>query len=187
MASSNHPLPPLCNWIRALARNAGMPSRSTAIGCGASSLVAPARAAATLAMALVLGACGGKRSEPPVGTNGPDLVLSGLSHTPVTVQAGQTVVVADIVLNQGNQPAGPFRVGIYASSDSTITPADTLLGHRTIGGLGSRETTRGSGSLTVNLTAGSWYIAAIVDDQDTVQETVEANNALASGQLTVTP
>ncbi|MFH1170897.1 MAG: hypothetical protein V1704_05040, partial [Candidatus Vogelbacteria bacterium] len=50
------------------------------------------------------------------------------SVTPTSVPAGGTVTSSDIkVMNDGDAPSGGFNLGLYLSTDSTITTSDTLL------------------------------------------------------------
>src|SRR5260221_2200157 len=81
-----------------------------------------------------------------------------------TLAAGATTTVTAIDLNIGSVAAPGSTAGIYLSTDSTITTADTLLTTVTSPGLAERGHTRyyyGHNvqvTLPVNLAPGIYYI-----------------------------
>ncbi len=71
--------------------------------------------------------------SPPkvVSTGGPDVVISfpqSVTVSPATGVIGEAIEVSSFtVTNQGEgTTGGPVRIGLYLSTDSVITPADTL-------------------------------------------------------------
>ena len=118
----------------------------------------------------------------------PDLVVESVGFSPSSVEAGQTITVSDVVRNGGVEPSGSFRVGIYLSSDALITTADLLIGQRSVSSLDVGASASGSGSMTVPLfiSAGNYFVGAVVDDLDAIIEMDETNNGQASnGTLSV--
>jgi subtilase family serine protease len=118
----------------------------------------------------------------------PDLRVAHLAFSPAALDAGEALEVQDRVLNQGLAAAGPFRVGVYLSSDAEVTTDDTLLGFRALGGLAVGEESAVSAQLVVPATVGSgtFHLGAIADDAAGVVESDEQNNtAIALGTLEV--
>lgn len=148
----------------------------------------------------VLAACGGGGGggdagapggiAPPAGAPGPDLAVEEITLSATSLVGGDALTASDRVANRGTQAAGAFQVGVYLSADAAVTPADQLLGFRTVASLAAGQSTSGGGTLTVPLTTpgGTWFVGAIADDQDTVSESNEANNARAAASpVTVSP
>jgi subtilase family serine protease len=118
----------------------------------------------------------------------PDLVVESVGFSPTSVEAGQTITVSDVVRNDGVEASGSFRVGIYLSADALITTADLLIGQRSVSSLAVGSSASGSGSMTVPLfiSAGNYFVGAVVDDLDAIVEMDETNNGQASnGTLSV--
>jgi subtilase family serine protease len=126
-------------------------------------------------------------SVPPL----PDLVASEITFSPTSVApgAGGVIQIDDLVQNVGPVPSGAFRIGVYLSDNSVISPSDVLLGSRTLTSLASGGAS-GTGSafpLPSGLSTGSYYVGLVVDDLDEQAELSEGNNLLlASGVLDVT-
>jgi subtilase family serine protease len=118
----------------------------------------------------------------------PDLRVVELAFSPSVLDAGEALSVQDRVVNQGLAAAGPFRVGVYLSTDGEITTDDTLLGFRALGGLDVGEESGAAAPLVVPawVGAGTFHVGAVADHEGDVVESDEANNAaLALGTLTV--
>jgi len=118
----------------------------------------------------------------------PDLRLTELSFSPAELDAGQSLLVSEAVVNQGLVPATPFRVGVYLSEDAEITTADHLIGFRSVSGLDVGESSAVSAPLTLpaTLEGGTYHVGAIADHEDDVLESDEENNdLLALGTLLV--
>lgn len=117
--------------------------------------------------------------------NGPDLVVTGLG-VPSSLASGQTVSVPVSVRNKGTGAAGKFYIGLYLSTDSTITTGDTFLSHEYISSLavGADESYTTSITLPSNI-SGTYYIGAIVDSKGAIAESDESNNSFAAGPVSV--
>ncbi|MFL6215857.1 MAG: CARDB domain-containing protein [Blastocatellia bacterium] len=112
----------------------------------------------------------------------PDLLITSLTSDAVAI-IGEPLrnVVADII-NQGKKPAGAFRIHYYLSADATITPEDIDTGATCeIAGLPRGEVARcvTSIALPASLAPGTYYLGAIIDDQNAVAESDESNNVAA--------
>jgi subtilase family serine protease len=120
----------------------------------------------------------------------PDLAPSGVSFGPTTLDAGQLLSVSDVIINQGIADSGPFRVGVYLSTDATITVTDRLVAARTLPGLQSGLSSSVSGVpvvVPIDLPGGTYRVGVLVDDLGSVIEDSELNNSLvAIGTLDVT-
>ena len=95
-----------------------------------------------------------------------DLVMTSVSTTATSVPIGGSFTIANTVMNQGTTiTSNTFSVGVYLSTDTTITTADTQLNIRTVFSLAAGASD--SGSLTViiptYLAPGTYYIGAIAD------------------------
>lgn len=123
---------------------------------------------------------------------GPDLVDAGESYrdfTPTTVSDGEQLHASCRIRNDGDADAGPFGVGFYLSTDTTITAADYYIGGEEHSGLGQGQSTVGScSSASMHYPpTGTYYVGWIIDGPDRVDESNEDNNtAYKEGyQLTV--
>ena len=120
--------------------------------------------------------------EPPLLA---DLVPVALSFQPFTVDAGTAFEVADSVENVALGAAGSFRVGVYLSTDATITTTDVLIGHRSVLALdpGVRDDAVGDLTVPATLAPGNYHVGVIVDDQQSVPEVNEGDNVAVAGAL----
>jgi M6 family metalloprotease-like protein len=130
----------------------------------------------------------------------PDLIETAVSNPPVSATAGSSFSVTDTVENQGNASAGASITSYYFSMDTTRGSGDVLLtGSRSVPSLGVNGTNSGTISVTIpsGTASGSYYLLACADDTNTVAESNENNNCIASankvnvsvapGILSVTP
>ena len=95
------------------------------------------------------------------------------------VNAGDTVKVKFTYENNGANTQSAVQVGFYVSTNNLITTWDTRLGGATMT-LGRNDvyTTENTVSLPSTLTSGEYYwLGAIIDENDTLSEEVEWNNA----------
>ncbi len=135
----------------------------------------------------------------PVGAVAVDLAPIDLSVTPVAVESGGAVDVADTVIANGGA-AGGFNVAFYASPDAVITPTmycddgeevwvcggDTYLGSRWVPGLAAGASSSGTTRVTLPVSmTGTIYVGVVVDDQGAIAESDETNNTLAGNPITV--
>jgi hypothetical protein len=111
----------------------------------------------------------------------PDLAITSVTF-PTSALVGSTQTFAAVVRNNGAAAATAFRVGLYYSTDSTITTGDTMVGTCNISSLAAGSSMTCSGPLTVptGLSAGTYWGGAIADDLNQVAESNESNNALAT-------
>jgi uncharacterized repeat protein (TIGR02543 family) len=120
----------------------------------------------------------------------PDLIISSGTPTvtPTSVPRGSTVQLSPwTILNQGNADAGGFSNGFYLSTDAVITSTDIYLdGNGNLGLAAGAESNWGGPTLTipVDVTPGNYYIGILVDRGNTVAESNESNNYVAT-RLTV--
>jgi len=123
----------------------------------------------------------------------PDLIETAVSNPPVSATAGSSFSVADTVENQGNAPAGASITSYYFSMDTTKGSGDVLLtGSRSVPSLGINGTNSGTIAVTIpsGAASGSYYLLACADDTNTVAESNENNNCIASankGNVSVAP
>lgn len=113
----------------------------------------------------------------------PDLVVA--IKGPASAGPGQTLgdSIAVEVSNRGNATARNFAVGLYFSTDKTVSQSDALLlgGREFVKSLKPGETITvklsGSNKLPEGLPEGDHYLGVIVDETDAVEELDEDNNA----------
>ena len=152
------------------------------------------RTAALLASWLLLPSCfffsgdGAGSAEGSSGGGPPaydaDLEITTLLFSPTVVDAGEPILVTDVVRNSGTETVSGFRVGVYLSVDAQIDTSDQLLGFRSLASLAANSEDTGGGELTIPLatTAGSYWVGAIADDLNEVGENDEGNNARVAGE-----
>ncbi|MEN3336017.1 MAG: hypothetical protein V7641_5382 [Blastocatellia bacterium] len=120
----------------------------------------------------------------------PDLMFASLSSDTAATVGGPLQNVFANILNQGKRPAGAFRIHYYLSLDQTISPDDIDTGATCdIAGLPPGESVRCNTSLDLpaSLAPGTYYLCAMVDDQNSVAERDESNNVSAFGPITINP
>jgi subtilase family serine protease len=131
-------------------------------------------------------------------THGPDLVVASVA-APAEVARGSAFTVNATVSNQGTGEIGAasdqsvidkgsrIEVGIYLSSNESITAGDLLVGTATFSNLGAGASVPLSANVTLpaGLPPGSYYIGAIADRSRVLREVSNLNNALAGNRLTV--
>ncbi len=130
-----------------------------------------------------------------VAASKPDLSIYGTSGyvnaSNTTVTAGGTTALSYYVVNWGANASPPSTTGVYLSSDTTITTADTLLTTSSLTGLtaygGSKWYQYGDVTVALpsNLAAGTYYLGAIADYNNAVSEANELNNASYSVAIRV--
>ena len=117
----------------------------------------------------------------------PDLVMTTASGPP-SAGSGEYITITNAVMNQGSSMAGVFGVGLYLSTDNIITTGDTLLAYRSVNGLypGNEHTHDTRNILIPAGTAnGIYYIGAMADYTNVVQESDENNNSLAGSAILI--
>src|SRR6266498_3217300 len=101
----------------------------------------------------------------------PDLIVASLSSDTVAVVGEQLQNVSTDIVNQGKKPAGAFRVHYYLSLDPAITSDDIDTGATCeITGLAGGQSIHCNTNidLPASLAPGTYYLKAIVDDQNAV-------------------
>ncbi|MCC7387537.1 MAG: hypothetical protein IT431_02085 [Phycisphaerales bacterium] len=106
----------------------------------------------------------------------PDLDVVSCLVVDGTYNPGDTVSVSGQYRNNGNLPTGNFTADFYASTNTTISPADTLLGSRNYASLAAGSTMNfGAHILTLPcMPEGNRYIGVLVtvaNDADTSDNT----------------
>lgn len=93
-----------------------------------------------------------------------------------------SIVVDCAVRNHGDLAASSFRVAYFLSTDGVSDAADIALGTQRITGLGASQTFQGTATFDVpaGLTAGTYRVCAVADDEHTVVESTEDDNAHCS-------
>ncbi|MBL8151113.1 MAG: hypothetical protein JNN15_14395 [Blastocatellia bacterium] len=116
----------------------------------------------------------------------PDLVVSGLTIRPVSVNPGDLITAEFAVTNQGSAIATAHINEVRLSTDNIITSNDILLGSRTSGQIAAGSGAQFSIDLRVpnNTTPGVYFVGVVIDAGAIVTETNEANN-ISFTQITV--
>jgi subtilisin family serine protease/subtilase family serine protease len=111
---------------------------------------------------------------------GPDMVVTALT-APSSVVAGTTIAASDTTKNQGGDTAAPSVTYFYLSKNSLLDATDVLVGIRAVPSLAAGASDTGSAELSIPAAtpAGSHYIIAKADGDNTMVETTENNNTRA--------
>ncbi len=106
-----------------------------------------------------------------------DLLVSSLS-APAKAKQSSTISITDSTRNEGPAPTGPSITSFYFSTNKTYGPEDILLNSRTVPALDPAETSSASTSVTIPIgtPAGTYFILAVADANNTVTESNESNN-----------
>lgn len=125
----------------------------------------------------------------------PDLAVDRVRSTPSRIDAGDTIDVVAIVKNVGSDPVPSTEVAIILSTNVVISRQDVKLGSVNVA-LQPGETTEINTTVTVPAAtnSGSYWVGALADPMDTVNELSESNNGVADispieitgGSLTLT-
>ncbi len=116
----------------------------------------------------------------------PDLVVT-IQPVPSTARVGDMLQVDETVVNQGTGPAGAFRLGLYFSTNTTISTADVFFGFCNVPGLAPGGSFRCSGPLPIpSLAPGVYFVGVIADDQGAITESNKSNNTAVTGPIIVT-
>ncbi|GEM_PF-5136872 len=108
----------------------------------------------------------------------PDLVVSSLSVSSTTVQAGSQVTVSLTVLNQGSGSAPSSLTRIRLAAGTTITVNDPLLDAFTVGSLTANQSQSFSRTVTIPSTTapGNYYMGATANADAAITESNGNNN-----------
>ncbi|MBT9394790.1 hypothetical protein KLP40_16610 [Hymenobacter sp. NST-14] len=115
-----------------------------------------------------------------------DLTVNQVQLNQTTVTAGSAVTSSPYVANQGNTTAATSRLGVYFSTDATLSANDVQLTTESVGPIdgGSYYYLYLQFRVPAGATPGSYYVLFVADDQNQVSETNETNN-VTSVALTV--
>jgi len=108
---------------------------------------------------------------------GPDLTVTALT-APSSSVAGTSISVGDTTKNQGADTAPGSVTNFYLSTNVSLDAADLLVASRPVSPLGAGLTETGTASLLIpaSLTAGTYYLIAKSDGDDTIPEAIDNNN-----------
>jgi hypothetical protein len=104
-----------------------------------------------------------------------------MSMSPLSLREGQTINLNNITVeNRGTLSFGSLRFGVYLSTNSSISTADTLLNTGSWGSFGTFTFSTFNWSATIPTVSdcGTRYIGGIIDDNGAYSERFEANNAV---------
>jgi len=114
-----------------------------------------------------------------------DLIGTAVSNPPATLRPGTRFSATDTAKNQGASPSRETATRYYLSLDSRRDGADIPLeGSRAVASLAAGSISTGTADLAVppSAPAGTYFLLACVDDPDSVQESIEGNNCVASAE-----
>ncbi|HKT79286.1 MAG TPA: CARDB domain-containing protein [Vicinamibacterales bacterium] len=109
---------------------------------------------------------------------GPDLVTSSVSVA-YTITAGATVSVTDIAQNAGGEPSGATTTKYYLSASASFDASDLDLGvSRSVPALAAGQSSSGTSQVTIpaDSVPGYYFLLAVADADDAVDEATETNN-----------
>jgi subtilase family serine protease len=117
---------------------------------------------------------------------GPDLLITSFI-APLTANAGDPIVVTDLIKNQGGATTPVTTTTFYLSANTTFDAADLAIGSRSVNPLTYNVTNSAATTLTIPETTavGTYYIFAQADSGNAAAEVVETNNVKASGAVKV--
>jgi len=123
-----------------------------------------------------------------IATPAPNLQITAVSaSSPVTIGGDLTVSVT--VKNVGNADAPPFEVHLFLSTDTTFSNDDIdLAGCPVAQGLVAGTSSGCGGTLPFNpagVTPGTFFVLGVADPANTVSESDETDNVLATAPVTV--
>ena len=121
-------------------------------------------------------------------TIGPDLRVTQLS-SPGSAARGSSIAITDTTKNTGGGSTGvSSTTKFYLSKNTQIDGTDPQLGQRVVPILAPNGFSTMTTTVTIpnSVAAGNYYVIALADSADTVDETSEVNNK-RSVAITVTP
>ena len=118
---------------------------------------------------------------------GPDLVTT-LILGPSESAVGEAVMVTNTVVNAGATDINAaFSVGLYLSTDFSITSDRVRVGSRSVAGLAAGQTSSATTLVSLPVNAGAFHWTAVADDTGVIAEVNEANNAFTCDPIEITP
>ena len=115
-----------------------------------------------------------------------DLAVTAVSG-PASANIGDLIALNTTVSNPSSTAAPASTVNLYLSTDANITTADILLGSVATPALAGNVQQVVGTNVTIPSTvvAGTYFVGAIVDPTNLIDEANEANNALAGNAMVV--
>ena len=116
--------------------------------------------------------------------------LAVLTFDPPAGPVERTFAIPNAVENRGTTAAGSFTVGFVLSSDAVFTPADTIIGTRSVPSLAAGTATllrTTNVTVPASVPAGTYYLAMAVDIENEVAESNKTNNLRADPDPVVVP
>ena len=129
-------------------------------------------------------------SQTTLTVTAPDLIPSAVSAAPSSLKVGGSLSVTDTVTNVGSGSAGASWTRYFLSPDQTRHASDAIVGVRSVPVLVAAATSTATVSVTLpgTLVAGTYYLIACTDNNQSVYESSELNNcAAAVTPVVVTP
>jgi hypothetical protein len=109
----------------------------------------------------------------------PDLKVTGLGASALTVKAGDALDLRDVTINRGGSVADASVTGFVLSRDAAPSVDDLGLEDRDVRSLRPGRSSRGYTAgvrIPSNTAAGSYFLFACADSEDEVDERNERNN-----------
>jgi subtilisin family serine protease/subtilase family serine protease len=108
---------------------------------------------------------------------GTDLTVTAVT-APSSAVAGTSISVGDTTKNQGAGTAPGSVTNFYLSTNLSLDAADVLVASRPVSPLGAGLSETGTAPFFIpaSMTAGTYYIIAKSDGDDTIPEAIENNN-----------
>ena len=119
----------------------------------------------------------------------PDLLMRELQHRRAAAgySGGQhSCLVSSTIQNSGTGTAGSFTTNFYLSTNSTITTGDTFLEPYVLSSLSPGSISNSVDIIVPAVSAGNYFIGAIVDSNGDVVEDIETNNTASTPMEVVT-
>jgi len=110
----------------------------------------------------------------------PDLTVTSVSG-PTNAEKGKPITITSTIKNQGSADASNFQVYYVLSTDQIWGGTDYILGTTTVTNLASGASSTSTNTFnTPYIQTGTYYLLCFVDRTNTVTESNETNNILAS-------
>ena len=117
-----------------------------------------------------------------------DLIVDSISTSATSMPVNEAITVSTSVTNQGTSPGKlSTNLGLYLSTDATITTSDTLIRTLYIPPLSSGASSSSDVSAIIPgaLVSGTYYLGAIADYNNSESESNESNNSRVAGTIEV--
>ena len=114
-------------------------------------------------------------------------MIGSVSVANPTVMEGERNTLNVTIQNTGNAASTASTVGIYQSSDATISAADTLIATMAVPALRVGASRSVRARLIMPATAGTYYYGAIADYNNAISESDYTDNTSGAAQVDVTP